>query len=91
LSSFSGVFIFFVSVFLRLPGVVLSQLLAPAAAAYKPSPGASIEDEQKASVENYVKTPAAKVDLPASIVKSAVELLERNRRLDWRKPAGYGV
>ena len=32
-------------------------------------------------IEDYVKTLAARVGLPASIVKSAVELLERNRRL----------
>lgn len=33
------------------------------------------------SVEDYVKTLAARVELPASIVKSALELLEKNRRL----------
>ncbi len=32
-------------------------------------------------IENYVKTLAARVNLPAPIVKAAVELLERNRRL----------
>jgi transcription initiation factor TFIIIB Brf1 subunit/transcription initiation factor TFIIB len=32
-------------------------------------------------IEDYVKTLAARVKLPASIVKSAVELLERNRRV----------
>ena len=32
-------------------------------------------------IEDYVKTLAARVNLPASIVKSAVELLERNRRV----------
>jgi transcription initiation factor TFIIIB Brf1 subunit/transcription initiation factor TFIIB len=36
---------------------------------------------RRSSVEDYVGTLAARVDLPASIVKSAVELLERNRRL----------
>ena len=36
---------------------------------------------QEPSVEDYVKTLAARVDLPASIAKSAVELLERNRRV----------
>jgi transcription initiation factor TFIIIB Brf1 subunit/transcription initiation factor TFIIB len=35
----------------------------------------------KRSVEDYVKTLAARVNLPASIAKSAVEILERNRRL----------
>ncbi len=34
----------------------------------------------RSSIEDYVKTLAAKVGLPASIVKSAVEILERNRR-----------
>ncbi len=32
-------------------------------------------------IEYYVKTVAARVNLPASIVKAAVELLEKNRRL----------
>ncbi len=32
-------------------------------------------------IEDYVKTPAARVNLPASIARSAVELLERNRRV----------
>ncbi len=32
-------------------------------------------------IEDYVGTLAARVNLPASIVKSAVELLEKNRRL----------
>jgi transcription initiation factor TFIIIB Brf1 subunit/transcription initiation factor TFIIB len=36
---------------------------------------------RKASVEDYVKTLAARVNLPASIARSAVELLERNRRV----------
>ena len=35
----------------------------------------------KPSIEDYVKTLAARVNLPASIVKSAVEILEKNRRL----------
>jgi transcription initiation factor TFIIIB Brf1 subunit/transcription initiation factor TFIIB len=35
----------------------------------------------KPSIEDYVGTLAARVNLPASVVKSAVELLERNRRL----------
>jgi len=39
----------------------------------------------KLSIENYVKTLAARVNLPASIVKSAVELLEKNRRLLFGK------
>ncbi len=32
-------------------------------------------------IEDYVKTLAARVNLPAPVVKAAVELLERNRRL----------
>ncbi len=36
---------------------------------------------RRPSVEDYVKTLAARVNLPASIVKAAVELLEKNRRL----------
>jgi len=35
----------------------------------------------KPSIEDYVKTLAARVGLPAPVVKSAVELLERNRRV----------
>jgi hypothetical protein len=33
------------------------------------------------SIEDYEKTPAVRADLPLSTAKSAVELLERNRRL----------
>jgi len=40
---------------------------------------------RRPSVEDYVKTLAARVGLPASIVKAAVELLERNRRLLFGK------
>ncbi len=35
----------------------------------------------KPSIEDYVKTLAAKVNLPAAVVKAAVEILERNRRV----------
>ena len=35
----------------------------------------------KPSIEDYVKTLTARVNLPASIVKAAVELLEKNRRV----------
>jgi len=35
----------------------------------------------KPSIEDYVKTLAARVNLPGPIVKAAVELLERNRRV----------
>jgi len=37
------------------------------------------------SIENYVKTLAARVNLPAAVVKAAVELLERNRRVLFGK------
>jgi len=33
------------------------------------------------SIDDYVKTLAARVNLPAAVVKSAVELLEKNRRV----------
>jgi transcription initiation factor TFIIB len=36
---------------------------------------------RRPSIENYVKTLAARVNLPAPVVKAAVELLERNRRV----------
>jgi transcription initiation factor TFIIB len=35
----------------------------------------------KPSIEDYVKTLAARVGLPAPVVKAAVELLEKNRRV----------
>jgi transcription initiation factor TFIIIB Brf1 subunit/transcription initiation factor TFIIB len=35
----------------------------------------------KPSIEDYVKTLAARVSLPAPVVKAAVELLEKNRRV----------
>jgi transcription initiation factor TFIIIB Brf1 subunit/transcription initiation factor TFIIB len=40
---------------------------------------------RRPSVEDYVGTLAARVGLPASIVKAAVELLERNRRVLFGK------
>ncbi len=36
-------------------------------------------------IEDYVKTLAARVDLPAAVVKAAVELLEMNRRVLFGK------
>ncbi len=39
----------------------------------------------RSSIEDYVKTLAARVGLPAPVVKSAVELLERNRRVLFGK------
>jgi transcription initiation factor TFIIIB Brf1 subunit/transcription initiation factor TFIIB len=40
-----------------------------------------MKQSRRPSIEDYVKTLAARVNLPASIVKSAVELLGRNRRV----------
>jgi len=40
---------------------------------------------RRPSVEDYVKTLAARVGLPAAVVKAAVELLERNKRLLFGK------
>jgi transcription initiation factor TFIIB len=40
---------------------------------------------RRPSVEDYVKTLAARVNLPAPVVKSAVELLEKNKRLLFGK------
>ena len=36
---------------------------------------------RRPGIEDYVKTPAARVNLPAPVVKAAVDILERNRRL----------
>ena len=40
---------------------------------------------RRPSIEDYVKTLAARVNLPAAVVKAAVELLERNRRVLFGK------
>jgi transcription initiation factor TFIIIB Brf1 subunit/transcription initiation factor TFIIB len=40
---------------------------------------------RRPSVEDYVKTLASRVNLPASIAKAAVELLEKNRRVLFGK------
>ncbi len=40
---------------------------------------------RRPSVEDYVGTLAARVNLPAAVVKAAVELLEKNRRLLFGK------
>jgi len=37
--------------------------------------------DRRPSIEDYVKTLAARVNLPAAVVKAAVELLEKNRRV----------
>ena len=39
----------------------------------------------KPSIEDYVKALAARIDLSAPVVKAAVELLEKNRRLLFGK------
>jgi len=39
----------------------------------------------KLSIEDYVKTLAARVNLPAAVVKAAVDILERNRRVLFGK------
>lgn len=43
----------------------------------------------KLSIEDYVGTLAARVNLPAPVVKSAVDVLERNRRLLFGKTRGF--
>ena len=40
---------------------------------------------RRPGIEDYVKTLAARVNLPASVVKAAVEILERNRRVLFGK------
>ena len=40
---------------------------------------------RRPSLEDYVKMLAARVNLPASIVKAAVDILERNRRVLFGK------
>jgi transcription initiation factor TFIIB len=41
----------------------------------------AMKQSRRPSIEDYVKTLAARVNLPASIVKAAVDILERNRRV----------
>jgi transcription initiation factor TFIIIB Brf1 subunit/transcription initiation factor TFIIB len=41
----------------------------------------AVKQSRRPNTEDYVKTLAARVNLPASVVKAAVELLEKNRRL----------
>jgi transcription initiation factor TFIIIB Brf1 subunit/transcription initiation factor TFIIB len=41
----------------------------------------AVRQSRRPSIEDYVKALAARVNLPASVVKSAVELLEKNRRV----------
>jgi transcription initiation factor TFIIB len=41
----------------------------------------AVKQSRRPSIEDYVGTLAARVNLPAAVVKAAVELLEKNRRL----------
>jgi len=41
----------------------------------------AVKQSKRPSIEDYVKTLAARVNLPAPVVKAAVELLEKNRRV----------
>jgi transcription initiation factor TFIIIB Brf1 subunit/transcription initiation factor TFIIB len=41
----------------------------------------AMKQSKRPSIEDYVKALAARVNLPASVVERALELLERNRRL----------
>jgi transcription initiation factor TFIIB len=45
----------------------------------------AVRQSRRPSIEDYVKTLAARVNLPAPVVKAAVEILERNRRLLFGK------
>ena len=53
----------------------------------------AVKQSRRPSIEDYVKTLAARVNLPAAVVKAAVVLLERNRRVlagknQWVSAAG---
>ncbi len=41
----------------------------------------AMRQSKRLSIEDYVKTLAARVDLPAPVVKRALDILERNRRV----------
>jgi len=41
----------------------------------------AMKQSRRPSIEDYVKTLAARVNLPAAVVKAAVELLEKNKRV----------
>ena len=45
----------------------------------------AMKQSRRPSIEDYVGTLAARVNLPAPVVKAAVELLERNRRVLFGK------
>jgi len=44
-----------------------------------------VKQSRRPGIEDYVKALAARVNLPAAVVKAAVELLEKNRRLLFGK------
>ena len=41
----------------------------------------AVKQSRRPSIEDYGKTLAARVSLPAPVVKAALEILERNRRV----------
>jgi transcription initiation factor TFIIIB Brf1 subunit/transcription initiation factor TFIIB len=41
----------------------------------------AVKQSRRPSIEDYVKTLAARVNLPAAVVKAAVDILERNKRV----------
>ena len=45
----------------------------------------AVKQSRRPSIEDYVKTLAARVNLPAAVVKAAVDILERNRRVLFGK------
>jgi len=45
----------------------------------------AVRQSRRPSIEDYVGTLAARVNLPAPVVKAAVEILEQNRRLLFGK------
>ena len=45
--------------------------------------------DRRPSIEDYVKALAARVNLPAPVVKTAVDILERNRRVLAGKTRGF--
>ncbi len=48
-----------------------------------------LKEARQEAIEDYVKTLAARVNLPASIIKAAVELLEKNRSFCLAKTYGF--
>jgi len=40
-----------------------------------------VKQSRRPGIEDYVKALAARVNLPAAVVKAAVDILERNRRV----------